>query len=405
MTPAGRAGSYRRPVVLDGARRAGVVGAVALSAVAVALVESSADQRVAELGPVGLGVALGQGVAVLLAARWPLVGTGLAVALFPVFPLALGTPGPGGAQLIVLMGLLGWTGFRCSTRSSVVAYLVAVTVSVGTALLIGETVWEVLFFGVLFGLACGTGVLLRRERARGAELRRLTEQLRLERGLREQRVVEEERARISRELHDAVAHSMSVMTLQVGVVRHRLADRPVERDALAGVEELGRRSVDELRRIVGLVRDGDADALTPAPSLRRLDELVRPLADAGVDVRLQVEGEAQDLPAAMDASVYRVAQEALSNALRHAPGASVAVRLCWGQRQVRLEVVDDGARGPRSVAGDDGVRGADGVGDGGTRGGHGLVGMRERVALFGGRLEAGPDGRGWAVRADLPVPA
>ncbi|WP_336920978.1 sensor histidine kinase [Aquipuribacter sp. SD81] len=377
-----------------GVRRALAVG-LPLAAAGVALVESAADQRVVELGvgSVAVAVALGAGVAV--SARHPLLGALWQVALFPLPALLVASPGPGGAQLIVLLGSLLWAGYRLPPRRSAAAYAVAVLVPAVTLVVAGETVWEFLFFAVILGLGWVMGLLLRRERARALELAALSQQLRRERALREQQVVAEERARISRELHDAVAHTMSVMTLQVGVVRHRLADRPVEREALQQVEALGRRGVEELRRVVGLVRAGDGDTLAPAPSLARLDDLVADLEATGTTVRLHVEGEPRRaLPAALDASAFRVLQEATSNALRHAPGSPIDLTVRWAGDTVCLEVVDAGPRGPVPAA-----RSEDGVG------GHGLVGMRERVSLFGGSLHAGPHGGGFAVRAELPVPA
>ncbi|MFC5379307.1 sensor histidine kinase [Aquipuribacter nitratireducens] len=368
-----------------------------LAAVAVALVESAADQRVTALGPGSVLVALALGAGVAVAVVLPVVGALLQVALFPVPSLLLDSPGPGGAQLIVLLACLLWAGYRATVRRSAVVYGLAVLVPAVTLVVAGESAWEFLFFAVILGLGWGMGLLLRRERARSLQLADLTAQLRAERAHRERQVVEEERARISRELHDAVAHTMSVMTLQVGVVRRRLADRPVERDALAGVEDLGRRGVEELRRVVGLVRTGDADALAPAPSLSRLDDLVAELRATGTDVRVAVEGEpARSLPPALDASAFRVLQEATHNALRHAPGSPIGVVVRWDGDGLCLEVVDDGPARPLPG----GSRASDGSG------GHGLVGMRERVALFGGRLEAGPrrDG-GFAVRASLPVPS
>src|SRR6185312_1214122 len=149
-----------------------------------------------------------------------------------------------------------------------------------------------------FGWSLGT--LLRREQERSARLTRLTEELAAARAAATRAAIGAERARISRELHDAVAHTVSVMTMQAGVVRRRLSDRPVERDALVQVEELGRRSVAEIRRVVGLLRPDDSDGLGPPPSLRRLDDLVAQVRAAGLDVRLTVAGEPGELPAGLD---------------------------------------------------------------------------------------------------------
>jgi signal transduction histidine kinase len=202
--------------------------------------------------------------------------------------------------------------------------------------------------------------------------------------------VAEERARIARELHDAVAHSVSVMVLQVGAVRRLLGDeRPREREVLEGVEGLGRQAVGELHRMLGILRAVDAGAeLAPQPSLRRVGELVEQVRAAGLDASLRVDGEVADLAPGLDMSAYRIVQEALTNALRHAPGSRVGVAIQYG-RELVLSVIDDGAR----------VNGHAPPGSG-----HGLVGMRERAALYGGTLEAGPcEGGGFAVRARLPL--
>jgi signal transduction histidine kinase len=204
--------------------------------------------------------------------------------------------------------------------------------------------------------------------------------------------VAEERARIARELHDAVAHSVSVMVLQVGAVRRLLGDeRPREREVLEGVEGLGRQAVGELHRMLGILRSADAGAeLAPQPSLRRVGELVEQVRGAGLDASLSVAGEPAPLAPGLDMSAYRIVQEALTNALRHAPGAHVSVKVEYG-RELVLEVLDDGARANGHPAAPPGS-------------GHGLVGMRERTTLYGGSLEAGPrPGGGFAVKARLPL--
>jgi signal transduction histidine kinase len=219
----------------------------------------------------------------------------------------------------------------------------------------------------------------------GQETRRRAAEVQV---VRAEEHVAEERARIARELHDAVAHSVSVMVLQVGAVRRLLGDeRPREREVLAGVEELGRQAVGELHTMLGILRRADAGAeLAPQPSLRRVSELVEQVRSAGLDASLSVSGSAELAPG-LDMSAYRIVQEALTNALRHAPGSRVSVSVEYG-RDLVLEVVDDGARrnGHSAPPGS----------------GHGLVGMRERAALYGGSLEAGPRDGGFAVRAVLP---
>jgi signal transduction histidine kinase len=203
--------------------------------------------------------------------------------------------------------------------------------------------------------------------------------------------VAEERARIARELHDIVAHSVSIMVLQAGAVRTRLtADQNDEREALLAVERTGREALTEMRRLLGAMRaDREAAELAPQPGLGHLSELVAKVRASGLPVELRVEGEPVTLPAGVDLSAYRIVQEGLTNALKHAGPAHAQVVLRYEDDGVEVEVADDG-RG------------------GGTAGaaGHGLVGMRERVKLFGGDFEAGPrNGGGFAVRARLPVEA
>jgi signal transduction histidine kinase len=163
----------------------------------------------------------------------------------------------------------------------------------------------------------------------------------------------------------------------------------VERDALAQVEELGRRSVEEIRRVVGILRPRDDDRLAPPPSLRRIDDLVDHVRSAGLAVDLAVDGEPVDLPAGLDMSAYRIAQEALTNVLRHARASRADVRVAYRAGEVALTVTDDGTGSAAEP---------------GRPGGHGLVGMRERVAMFGGELRTGArDGGGFEVVATFPL--
>ena len=242
-------------------------------------------------------------------------------------------------------------------------------------------------------LAWGIGRIVRGQEERRAAAERHVVRVEMEREEQARAAVFEERARIARELHDAVAHSVSVMVLQAGAVRRLLGADPArerEREALAGVEETGRQAVGELHRMLGILRKSDPGAeLAPQPSLRRVGELVDQVRSAGLDATLEVSGEPEELAPGLDMSAYRIVQEALTNALRHAPGAQVGVTVTYG-RELVLEIRDDGAR---TINGHAPPKGS----------GHGLVGMRERAALFGGELEAGPvAGGGFLVRARLP---
>jgi signal transduction histidine kinase len=210
-----------------------------------------------------------------------------------------------------------------------------------------------------------------------------------EREERARAAVTEERARIARELHDVVGHSVSLMTVQASAVRRLLRpEQEREREALLVVEQTGREALAEMRRMVGVLRrPEEAPALAPQPSLEHLEKLVEQARESGLPVDLRVEGHPLQLPAGVDLTAYRLVQEGLTNALKHARAERAQVLVRYGPGDIEVTVSDDG-------------RGA-GSGDGG---GHGLVGMRERVAVYGGELEAGPRAEGgYRLRARLPV--
>jgi len=371
-------------------RREWLVAAVAAGLVwaAVAAAELTGVKAVGGASAHEIGVALVLFACFPLAAFLPITAMAVSVLVTPYIAIT-GSPAVGGSQLIAELVLVAHAAYRSPPRRSLVGAVGAAVVPALSLLLVGESSWEFVFFAVLVAFGWALGYLLRREQRRSGELAALAAQLAAEREANALAAVDAERARISRELHDAVAHTVSVMTLQAGVLRRRLSDRPVERDALAQVEELGRRSVEEIRRVVGILRPGDDDRLAPPPSLRRLDDLVEHVRSAGLAVDLAVDGDPVELPAGLDMSAYRIAQEALSNVLRHAAASRADVRVAYRANEVALTVTDDGtgsaARPPRP-------------------GGHGLVGMRERVAMFGGSLRAGDrDGGGFEVAATFPL--
>jgi signal transduction histidine kinase len=231
--------------------------------------------------------------------------------------------------------------------------------------------------GVL-GMLVGTRTRsLRAAEARAAELE-----------LERREAVSAERSRIARELHDVIAHSVAVMTVQAGAAEEMLKVDPARAlEPVQAVQETGRRALAEMKRLVGMLREGDEEAgLEPQPGVGDLDRLLVHVREAGLPVELRVEGSPRPLPIGVDLSAYRLIQEALTNALKHAGAASALVVLDYRERALAIEVTDDG------------VGTADGNGHG-----HGLLGMRERVAIFGGELEAGPSDRGFAVRALLPL--
>jgi signal transduction histidine kinase len=201
--------------------------------------------------------------------------------------------------------------------------------------------------------------------------------------------VAEERARIARELHDVVGHSVSVMTVQAAAARRQLLpeqERP--REALLVVEQTGREALAEMRRMVDVLRrPEEAPALAPQPSLQHLNKLVEQAAEAGLRVELHVQGDPVQLPAGVDLTAYRFVQEGLTNAIKHARAQRADVLVRYENGHVELTVSDDGRGGGE-----------------GPKGGHGLVGMRERISVYGGQLEAGPRPQGgFALRARIPL--
>jgi signal transduction histidine kinase len=233
----------------------------------------------------------------------------------------------------------------------------------------------------------GRAIRHRRLSERHLEARALTAER--EREERARAAVAEERVRIARELHDVVAHAISVIVVQARGGRRSLATEPEEaREAFDSIEASGVEALAEMRRLLGMLRKGNEElALAPQPSLRHLDTLVAQVKEAGLPVELTVEGEPTALPPGVDLSAYRIVQEALTNALKHAGPATACVLVRYGSEDLEVEVTDTGRR----PAGGDGA-------------GHGLVGMRERVTLFGGQLEAGRRGEGgFVVRARLPL--
>jgi signal transduction histidine kinase len=204
-----------------------------------------------------------------------------------------------------------------------------------------------------------------------------------------QRAIADEQARIARELHDVIAHSVSMIVVQAAAADDVFDEHPDQaRAALRSIEAAGRDAMRELRRLLSAVRPGIAeDSTEPQPGLAKLDELAGSLGASGLEVAVRREGEPAQLPAGLDLSAYRIIQEALTNTLRHARATRADVTLSYGPDALEVDVLDDGRAPPSNGSG-----------------GHGLVGMRERVALLGGTLEAGPHPPGgYRVHARLPL--
>ena len=200
--------------------------------------------------------------------------------------------------------------------------------------------------------------------------------------------VASERATIARELHDVIAHSVSVMTVQAGAARLLLDEDPLRaRESLIAVEETGRQALSEMRRLLGILRGDEHEThLAPQPGIADVDALIEQVRAAGLPVEVTVQGEPRPLPPGVDLAAFRVVQEALTNTLKHAGAARAEVSIRYGKIALELAITNDGHVRRNG------------------RDGHGLVGMRERVALYGGEFEAGPRrGGGYAVRATLPL--
>jgi signal transduction histidine kinase len=271
---------------------------------------------------------------------------------------------------------------------------VALPITVGVIVNTGGSFGPVIPKLALFAIAWVIGDNLRTRRAYLAELEARAARLEREREEQAGRAAIEERTRIARELHDVIAHNVSVMVVQASAGEELFDTDPVgARESLAAVASIGRAALGELRRLLGVIRSDDDDdrepSFAPQPDIDYLDELVRQVRDAGLAVELSVLGEPRGLPPAVGLCAYRIVQEALTNTLKHADasGAQVNVRYCADV--LELHVLDDG-RGTSAANGE--------------TNGHGIIGMRERVALFGGELTATPrPGGGFSVRAKLPL--
>ena len=256
------------------------------------------------------------------------------------------------------------------------------------------TQWVLLAYNlaVLIALPLLLGLAVRALRQRQQQLAAQTAELQRERNENARRAVLEERVRIARELHDVVAHHVSVMGVQAGAARRVLERRPEQAmKVLSSIEDSSRQAVLELQRLLGFLRRPDQqDDLAPQPNLAQLPELIHQAGQGGLDVELLVDGDQRSLAPTLELSAYRVVQEALTNALKHSGGTHATVKLDYRPTALDVEVVDDGGTtAGRTPA---------------NTGGHGLIGMRERVVLHGGHLRAGPRPQGgFAVHATFPL--
>jgi signal transduction histidine kinase len=316
------------------------------------------------------------------------VASGLAITALGVPPSFLGPAMPVAVYSVAAYGRR-WV----SLAGLVVAELGLAAVWLTPAMLERSSF---LFFMGFIAVAWVLGHFVGDRQVYAAQLEERTAELEEAREELARRAVVEERLRLARELHDVVAHAMSVIAVQSGVGAHVADSRPEEvGKALAAIEVTSRGALEELRRLLGVLRqDSEVQAsLMPVPGLANLDSLLAEVGKAGLAVRVRVEGTPLQLPAGVDLSAYRIVQEALTNVVKHAGPAHAEVTIGYRDQEVTVEVTDDG-RGAVPPASDGRV---------GT--GHGLIGMRERVAAFGGDLQVGPHpGGGFRVAARLPLP-
>ncbi len=339
-------------------------------------------------------VAVAVAIALAQRRRFPLVLAAVTIASLlarPIIPTAGDGTGYGIAIIIAIYTCAVHLEGRAMRLGGVLAAGMAVYLLVTE----GADFAGVVFFSLLFGVPWIVGRMMRVSRQRQALLEDQAVLLERQRDEQARIAVADERQRIARELHDVVAHAISVVVLQSRGGRRLIDTEPeAAREAFDAIESTSSQALGEMRRLLGLLRSGDDDTLLPQPTLARIEDLVADLRASGLPVEVSLEGDPGVLPPGVDVSAYRIVQEALTNALKHAGPTRARVRVEYCGDSVLVEVTDDGA----------GAGAANGSSAPGS--GHGLVGMRERVAIVGGELTAGPRPTGgYAVSARLPYAA
>ncbi|MFE3032529.1 sensor histidine kinase [Streptomyces canus] len=333
----------------------------------------------------GLRLVAAAAAAVLLTAAWavgrhrPLVAFGAALTAFWLAPLAEVPPGAtlGFLASAPMAWVLYLVATNCRIRTAAVVLVLSLSGAVATALPDFTHRGGILPFALVFVTAWTTGYAVRQRRRYARELLAQT--------------IAQERLRIARELHDVVAHGMSVITVQAGYGHLVIDDRPDRaRAALDVIATTGRETTTEIRRLLGVLRTEDtAPALAPAPGLADLDRLLATTAEAGLHVELEITGNPHALPAGIDTSAYRIVQEALTNVVKHAQTSRANALIGYGPDELLIEITDQGQGRPGHMGP-----------------GHGLIGMRERAAMCGGDFRAGPvPGGGFQVSVQLPLTA
>ncbi len=309
---------------------------------------------------------------------------------------------PGDFALLVIVYTVASNGARWASRLALLCALSAATLSEARWPETYDTGWtrvvQAVFLTIPFALAWVIGDSLRTRRAYYAQLEERAERLQREREAQSKAAVAAERARIARELHDVVAHNVSVMVVQADGAAYVLDASPDQaKQALSTISQTGRLALAEMRRLLGLLRESDDSGgeYVPQPGVDQLGELIEQVRGAGLPVQFTVEGAARPLSSGVELTAYRIVQEALTNTRKHGgPAARSTVRLTYGDAELRMLIEDDG-RGAWAGGFEEG--GADGLGQG-------LIGMRERIAMVGGTLETGPRREGgFRIRAALPL--
>jgi signal transduction histidine kinase len=364
---------------------------LALLSVLLFVVQVATEQHFAGKRAVALPAALVFSATLAWRRRLPLVPLVAGAALIELSNLAVPALGNTGTFFLAYVLAIYAAGRHTSGRATALAGLTLAVAFPLAALEPGQafSISDAVFIAVAFVGPFVAGRVIRHRLATESVLHGRAAELERERDVKAREAVAQERVRIARELHDVVAHAISVMVLQARGGRRKLPDGAAEtRAALDAIEGAGEQALAEMRRLLGMLRQDDEElALAPQPSLSRIDELVASLGATGLPVELRIEGDPVELPGGMDVSAFRIVQEALTNALKHAGPARARVTLRYSPDDLELEIIDDGR----------------GNGHGGGTG-HGLAGIRERVAVYGGELESGrlPEG-GYALRARLPL--
>jgi signal transduction histidine kinase len=323
-------------------------------------------------------------VPLIVRRRWPVE------ALSAILILGVAAPGPAVFSPPALVALYTIASRRPRRVAIIAAGLVIVV------FVLRQWVWgyNLPLSGVvsaiaLTGAALALGLYRATRLAYVEQLRERAARLERERELLGEQAAADERLRIARELHDVVAHNVSLMVIQAQALAATAGEDEAAKRSAETIADLGRGAMSEMHRTLELMRDGSSDGgRAPQPTLAELGPLLEQARAAGVSADLLVTGRARALEAGVELSAYRIVQEALTNVIKHAGSAHASVRVAYGDSGLELEILDDGPGGPNGEH---------------ARAGHGLVGMRERVALFGGSLETGPaNGAGYRVRARLP---